>query len=359
MPFFIYAHNPDIEIYHCTQFDCPYKTFGEVMKKLRLMKKWQVGARIFGLHTENSGRPYYEEMYDQINTHLRGARQVCEYYRILPGFQWDTPFDIARQADELVWMESDETCRDAWQIYEKPKAGTAYFMSVDTAEGSEDESQEQDRHAAHIFRPPVKGEPDWPVQVATLDTGLECDQFAPLTLYGCAAYNNCMLAPEAVGKSAGIYLLLTRDWPFKFTMVITNDITKKQTEKYGFFTMGSNRTLLFDLVGNMMKDCAELPMFGLRGLKVLKQISGTIVGRGGRPDHKKRRRNDSLMSLGIGYYVYRNSRELILDHSDEYRSNENLDPWASRIYEKPESRPVLGSRRGLDSRKNVKNGARR
>ena len=348
------ADSDDIEIFHATQFDCPYKTEAEVMTKLRLMKTWEVAARIFGLHSEQSGRPYYEEMHDRISMKVRIARPVFDLMKILPSFTYDTPIDLARRRSEIVITDANKTDRDAWQIYEHPKPGVGYFMSVDTAEGSEDEKQEQDRHSAHIFRKPIDDEPDWPVQVATIDTGLECDQFAPLTLYACAYYNNCLLGPENVGKSAGIYLLLTRDWPFKWTMTVINDITKKPTEKYGFSTQAGNRTLLFDLVGQMLKDCAELPMFGLRQLLVLKQIAGTIVGKGGRPDHKKRKRNDALTALAIGYYIFRNTRELIQDHSNDFGAKEKLDPWASRVHKKTETRPVLGSKTGMDQRKQTR-----
>lgn len=345
------AENQDIEIFHATQFDCPYKTEAEVMKKLKLMKRWEVAARIFGLHSEQSGKPYYEEMYDQIAEKIRTAKPSYELKKIYPQFTWDNPIDIARQRDEIQVVDAEPGDRDAWEIYEPPKPGTAYFMAVDTAEGSEDERQEQDRHSAQVFRLPTEKELPWPVQVASLNCGLECDQFAPLTLYGCAYYNNCLLAPENVGKSAGVYLLLTRDWPFKFTMVVINDITKKPTEKYGFSTQANNRTLIFDMVGNMIKECAALPMFGLRSILCLKQIAGTIVGKGGRPDHKKRKRNDALTCLGIGLYVFTNAREVIQDHANEFASKQNLDPWNRGVHKQVERKPVLGSRRGIDERK--------
>jgi len=343
------ADSPDIEIFHATQFDCPYKTEAEVMVKLRNTKKWQVAARIFGLHSEQSGRPYYEEMYEQIGTKIRQAHAAFDLMKIYPSFTWDHPMDIARKRSQIVLVDANETDRDAWEIYERAKPDTAYFMSVDTAEGSEDEKQEQDRHSAHVFRLPTENEPDWPVQVATIDSGVECDQFAPLCLYACGYYNNCMIAPESVGKSAGIFLLLTRDWMYKYTMTVINDITKKPTEKYGFSTQASNRTLVFDLVGQMMKDCAELPMFGLRQSKVLAQISGTIVGKGGRPDHKKRKRNDALMALGIGYYVYKNSKETILDHADAFAKDNKMGAFERYAKREQETRPVLGGK-GLDSR---------
>jgi hypothetical protein len=100
----------------------------------------------------------------------------------------------------------------------------------------------------------------------------------------------------------------------------------------------------------MMKECADLPMFGLKNLKVLKQIAGTIVGKNGRPDHKKRAHNDALMSYAIGLYVYKVAGEQISNHVNEFERQENLDPWASRVYVKSETRKVLGSKKGLDER---------
>lgn len=343
--------NDDIDIFHATRFDCPYKTESEIMKILEAMNKWEIGARIFGFHTKQSGRPYFESVYNQLSEKVISAKPYFTSCEIYPSFVWETPLDLARRRDEIRFIETEG--RSSWEIYEMPNPKDSYFCAVDTAEGAECEEDEQDRHAAHMFRLPHDDEPDWPVQCATLDTGIDCDQFAPLCMYGCAAYNNALLAPEAVGKSAGTFIYITHGWPFKYTMVVTNELTKKQTSKYGFFTSISNRTKLFDLVGMMMKECVHLPMFGLRHLKVLAQIFGTIVGKRGRPDHAQGERNDALVACGIGYLIFKQSKEQIQNHVSAFIKKE-LDPWKSRRHHIKETRPVLGSKRGLDERKRTR-----
>jgi hypothetical protein len=344
------ATDPHINIFHATQYDCPYKTRANVDKRRSQMKRWQIGARIFGLHTEQSGKPYYETTYNKISTYLTSGKEIRTPATILPSFVWNSPIELAmrREEVEITPAIDEDQFNGVWSIYEMPKPKTAYWMSVDTAEGSSDESQVQDGHAAHILRLPEKGEPDWPVQVASIAAGMDCDQFANICLYGCAAYNNALLCPEAAGKSAGTFLHCTSGWPFRFMMVVTNDLTKKQTEKYGFYISRKNRTQIFDFVGTMMKEAEDVPMFGLRSMLILKQIAGCIVGKDGRPDHKKRKCNDALVAYCIGCYVLKCAPEQIRFNGDAYKKvSKDVDNWGGRLVNTESAKPsfVLGSRR--------------
>ena len=40
--------DPDITIYHCTKFDCPYHTHAEIMRSKKTIPKWEIGARVYG-----------------------------------------------------------------------------------------------------------------------------------------------------------------------------------------------------------------------------------------------------------------------------------------------------------------------
>ena len=349
-------NSPDIEIYHCTKYDCPYHTTESINRSKETLPAWEIGARIYGFHTDQSGKPYYHGLYDHIQNALRG-KEFYELKKIYPDFVWENPRVIALNRDKIDMCDAYESDRDAWKIYEMPKPGVAYWMSVDTSEGAAEASEVQDMHCAQILRAPKDGEGEWPVQCAVLDSGIPADEFARVCLYGCAAYNNALMAPEALGKSAGIFLHEITGWPFLFTMVVTNDITRRQTEKVGFFTSSKNRTELFDRVGTMMKENIERPMFGLRHMKTIKEIAGCIVGKRGRPDHAKRGHDDSLMALGIGLYVWKICPQKIQDNSGAFqskmKSETEFEKWAKKDVE---TRPLLGSRKGMDRRSKQKAG---
>ncbi len=354
--------DPDINVYHCTKFDCPYYTREEIVRSMKTIKKWEVGARVFGLHTEQSGKPYYEELFEEIAQAI-AVTITFDSKQIYPSFTWTKPLEIARRRDAIEMIDCDESLRDAWKIYEMPVQSEAYWMTVDTSEGSANQEDAQDAHSAQIFRLPRSDEPQWPVQVAVLDTTLPTAEVARLCLYACACYNNCLLAPEAIGKSAGTFLgVVSEDttegkdgmgWPFMFTMVTINDLNKKPSTKKGFYTSSKNRTQIFDYVGSLMKDCTHLTHLGIRDLTTRIQVAGCIVGNGNRPDHAKRKHNDSLVCLAIGCYVYKIARQMITNNRDKFSAKGKPDPWGGRqtFEKKRESRPLLGSKRGLDSRR--------
>jgi phage terminase large subunit-like protein len=346
--------NPDIQIYHCSKYDCPYHTWKDIDRSKTTIAKWEIGARVWGLHTEQAGRPYYETLFDEIQLAVTNGREKCEFKRIYPDFVWDNPRVIAINREKMDMIECEDDARDAWRIYEMPEKDELYWMAIDSSEGSAEEKQGQDNNCAQILRKPKDKESAWPVQVATLHTTLPADEFARLCLYGAAAYNNTLIAPEALGKSSGTLLHEMTGWPFFFTMVITNDITKKQTEKIGFYTSSKNRTQIFNMVGSMLKECIEQKMFGLRQMKLITEIAGCIVGRNGRPDHARRKHNDALMAYAIGLYVFKVCSEQIRENSLSYKKKE--EGFSRFATKDKETRPLLGSKMGLDQRSRIKTG---
>ncbi len=339
------------KIYHCTQYDSPYHTLKHINRMRKFMKPWEIGARVYGLHSEQVGKPYYDRVV--VTNKIRSEYLFKgEYKNIMPARPWDNVGELFSCDIFAEEADGEENC---WIVYEAPKDECTYWMSVDTAVGSADAEMIADKNCAHVFRLPIGGEnPNRPVHVATLHTGMEVAEFARLTLYGALYYNNALLAPEINGQSAGTYLSEVKDYPFLFTMAVMNDKTKKPTEKIGFTTSVRTRIMLFDLVGNWIKEYEDLPHYGINHLYTLKEIAGCVVGKKGRPDHPRGGSTDCIIAFGIGLYVFQKEREQIQNRFMYNKSKKRLDMWADRVYDSRETRPILGGR-GLDARENTKN----
>jgi len=330
-----------INVYHCTQYDCPYHTWKDINRRKRFMPKWEIGARIYGLHTGQAGRPYYEGLLDLTAKYIREFRQGKAGVRLYSGRPWDSVQELIGQ--EIVEIEAETGDRDVWEVYEERNPEHIYFIGVDTAEGSKETEERTDANVAHVFRFPDKEEP-WPIHVASLRTTLPTDEFARLVLYGCIHWNYAMMIPEAVGKSSGTFIAEVRDYPFIFTMNVINDRTRKQTERLGFFTTAKTRIMLFDLVGSLMKDKADVPAYGIKAYHTLKEISELIVGKNGRPDHGRGGSSDSLVAFSIGLYAFVHSRELLKSSVGFMKKKKKVDNFF--VQNQKESRPLLGCRAG-------------
>jgi hypothetical protein len=153
-----------------------------------------------------------------------------------------------------------------------------------------------------------------------------------------------MMIPEAVGKSSGTFIAEIRDYPFIFTMNVINDRTRKQTERLGFFTTVKTRIMLFDLVGSMIKDRAEIPAYGIRSYQTLKEIGELVVGKNGRPDHARNGSSDSLIAFAIGLYAFTHCKEMLKTSVGFMKKKKKVDNFFTATQK--ESRPLLGCRAG-------------
>lgn len=336
------ADKQSVRIYHCTQYDSPYHTLESINRARKYMDAWTVGARVYGLHTEQVGKPYYDRVAvtEKMRTEYVPLHKNVD---IIPNRPWDRVGELLCAGVEALENESGD-----WEIYEDCKEDGAYWVSVDTADGAENPEEAGDKSCAHIFRLPLGDEKATrPVHVACLHSSLPTAEFARLVLYGALYYNRALIAPEVIGFSAATFLSEVRDYPFLFTMSVVNDKTRKPTNKVGFSTTSKNRTLLFDLVGNWLKDNEGDRHYAINHFYTLKEIAGCVVGKKGRPDHTRDGSTDCLFAFGIGLYVFAHSKDQI--HNRRKREKK-LDMWGDRCYKPEETRPVLGSNRGIDER---------
>ena len=334
-----------IRFYHCCQYDSPYRTREEVARKRKVMPKWEIDARVWGLHSRQVGKPYFHDMYGKLREWFGAFIDQGIRYTILSTVD-HSPRDIVRERVVARVFEGGE-----WEVFEEPRSGCAYWLSADTARGDDGGDERVDANVAHVFRLPVDGERvEFPVEVASMRTVIDTKAFARMCLLGAAWYNNALVAVEAKGFSAGTFINEVHGYPHLYLMTVTDDRTKRQVERIGFDTNVKTRQMLFDELKEFIVLNEESETSPFKTRSTLAECITLVVGKGGRPDHPDDGTSDSLISFGIGLYVYRFDRIQIHDNSHERLAKKNVDMWADRLNKVSEKRPVLGSRRGLDAR---------
>jgi len=335
--------DPNIALFHATQYDCPYKTRESIETKAALMKAWEREARVFGHYSEQRGKPYYDR--DKLNGWIRAFIPKGFEAGFRPTEAWDEPEELTNIDIEM----EDKPSGMRWTVIEEPEPDVAYFLVCDTAPGTESPEEGKERgdfNGAFMLRLP-KEEEAAPVICAYGKTEMKAIAFARECLYACAYYNNALLCPEAKGDSAGSFFAEATGWPHMFKMVVINDQTRKETAKDGFQTNARTRTELFDFVGDLIDHHAKNP--GMNCLDLLRQAAQCVHGKKGRPDHPKRAHDDMLVPYGIGLWIWKNAADQVILHEHEPPERKARHPrgWVDNM---GESRPILGSKRGLDER---------
>ncbi len=338
------------KIYSCTQYDSPFQSREKIDAKLPSYKLYEVKSRVFGQYTELSGKPYYQ--YEITTRYLKDYLPRHKLATILPV----EPVDDARHATE-VDMRLEyvaEPGDNVWEVYEKHNPTYSYWMSVDVGAGNEDPEKAQNPSCAIVRRLPVETEKD-PELVAVLHSRMRNVEFAWLCLYGACYYNNCLIAPETgVSADGAVFVTSLDNYPYWYRHVNLNTKTYQLQTKIGFDTKETNRKYAFDLVGTWLYEHLEHSKIYHR--KLLEEISECIIGKGGRPDHPVGKNNDCLMAFAISEYVYDVARQQIRSNRNalakETAEHEHaLLPNIFMFRAKPsETRPVIGSSRGMDAR---------
>lgn len=297
--------NSAVTVYHATQYDSPYVTEQWVKDRKDNIKRWEVKARIYGIHSDQAGRPYYEERLPLLRKWCTSMVNKASYVEFVPTQAFDTYRDLCNTQVNARTVLTDQE-RGQWHLYEKCDPNTAYWIGIDTAEGSEeDEQAAADRNAAKVFRAPRANEnPNFPVLVAACRSTDTTINFARTCVYAAVYYNNALLAPEVRGETGGVFKTEVRDYPYIYQMTVTNNKTNRPSKKIGYITSAGTRQQLFDMLGDFLSefDQAEIP--AIPYLPLIKEIMACLVGKKGRPDHPRNGTSDSIISFGIGLYVF-------------------------------------------------------
>jgi len=189
------------KVWHACLYDSPYFDLETINHRRSLMPPHEIGARVWGLHTELKGKPYFDRM--KVTNWIRKFKAPYELVKFRPFEEFDgmrsrPDRDKPGLMDVEILLEKkikEENQQNVWRMYEDVKEDMAYFVMADSAEGSDVPIEAGDVLAAMIMRPPT-GEEKFPQIVATLRSTLKTVNFAWVVGYATRYYNNALLCAE-------------------------------------------------------------------------------------------------------------------------------------------------------------------
>lgn len=328
---------PDADTFHATAYDCPYLTSQEIaiQRKELESKPWELGARLWGVPTEQAGKPYYDRA--KINLWIQRFKMPYRLVKFLPAAQWQgiqTDEGLYKAPGLLETGVSMETVgredqRAVWRLYEDVQEGVGYCGASDQADGAETTLEAGDWSTCMIGRS-SDSDPSKPVLAASLRSSLPTPQFAREVLYAARYFNNALLCPESSrGAANASFEMVASDWPWWFHDVVTKWSTRKRAVQRGFVPTTDRRDAVFNtLLRDWMDgyDAEEYP--DMPDEWVLREAAAAVVGHtaGGaaRCDHVSAGSIDSLMAYGILLFVFK-------DHHRQVRCNVDVVESQQRV----------------------------
>jgi len=304
-------------VFHATSYDSPYLTNEMIKHRRSLMEPYEIGARIWGLHTETKGQPYYDR--HKLNAWIRRFKAKFTLGRFIPSEEYDgVVTKIGRVLKGLMSIkvglhddEVKENDQDVWKIYEKRSNNYAYYLMADSAEGSDIPGEAGDVLASLVMRPPdPKKNEKFPQIVASLRSTMKTANFARVCSYALRYYNNALLCAE--GPTRGSYNALffaeLREYPYWFLQTTLRDSTRKLRSTKGFDTNAATRHALFDCISEVLDEYQDTDRPEIRDEALLIELAGCIVNkiRGtNRPDHTSSSTLDTTICYGQGIFIWR------------------------------------------------------
>lgn len=337
----------NIEVYHACQHDCPFKTRDEVEMVAGPMNTWERVVKVWGGYSEQVGQPFYNR--DRLNEWIQRVPHVGLLGEFTPEGSWQNPRDAM---DVIIKLNKNiqEEGQGTWTIFEDVRKETAYYMGIDTADGHNDPEgvTAADFGSAVIRR---KTEKDFDPIVAAIKTMMPSDYFWRICVEASAYYNGALMGPEGTGDNGAVFVSKIEEYPHVMHMTVISQATRKAVDKPGFSTRSNTRAELFSSIKERVDSNEKNP--GIYFEPILVEASQAVKGKkGGRCDHPAGQHNDSLVAFGISEWMKSNIPDQIRYHRNG-AEREKLSPNAFarlRKYDDVETRPLIGSTKGLDER---------
>lgn len=351
--------DPAIKIFQATKYDCPFYLDSEVESLERLLKSWERDAKIYGKFGAQEGRPYYD--YDLCKQYIEDFKESHSLAKIFPIESADTVRRLNRTKMTKNPVKKDGS--DVWHIIEDCDPNEAYWIGVDCAKGADDPDAVLDKSIAYIARKPkvlnkdnegedIMENEGFPVCVAYLHTTDVTESYARLILYGAVYYNHALLVGETKGDDGSAFHAELRDYPHWFTMTLIRQRDRKETKNIGFDTNARTRTPLFNKLRKYIN--AHEDESGIPHLSLLLEMQA-IIHLNGRPDHPKLGTSDCVIGWCLVLWAWEETPHQIRNNEPQYRKAKKDTSFRFELGLKHgvgnETRPVLGSSRGMDRRR--------
>ena len=303
------------QVFHATSYDSPYLTAATIAHRRNMMQPYEIGARIWGLHTEAKGKPYFDR--HKINTWIRNFKTGFNLCRFYPVSEYDGV--LSREDHQRAGLMSvdvlmegklkEENRQDVWRVYEELKDDGAYYLMADSAEGSDIPGESGDVLAALVMRPPDDGE-QYPQIVASLRSTMKTQAFARVCLYACRYWNNALLCAEGPtrGSFNALFYAENKDYPFWFLQGSMKDATRKMRTVRGFDTNAATRGAIFDAIRECLDEFSIDMRPEIRDEPLLVELAACVIAiKNGkpRPDHTEQSSLDTAVCFGQGLFVHK------------------------------------------------------
>jgi hypothetical protein len=338
------------QVFHATIYDSPYMDKETIDHRRSLYPVHEIGARIWGLHTELKGKPYFDRT--KINAWIRANKIPFELGRFRAFEEYDGMYsrpdhekpglfsvDILLETKATV-----ENQQDVWRIYEKRKDDTAYFLMADSSEGSDVPIESGDVLASLVMRPPV-GDEMFPQIVASLRSTLKTVYFARVCSWALRYFNNALLCAEGPtrGSFNAIFYAELDDYPYWYNQPSERWSTRKYRTVKGFDTNVATRPAIFDSITEVLSEYDILDIPEIRDVPLLKELAACILAtKNGklRPDHPTDGSLDTAICYGQGLYVWKHNPEQIRCRAEIRRPDQHRFGELVAERTKPEKPPV-------------------
>lgn len=215
--------------------------------------------------------------------------------------------DTQGNREKLIWRQTDDN-EAIYHLWEQPRNGCSYLISVDVMTGSQASGKDPDCHAALVLRAPyVMGGMQYRAAVVgriAPPCRFDLDVLSNLVVRMSRHYGNCLIVPEVNGPGLALIELL-RQYPdvHMYRRQAFDQMTSQTTEKLGWQTSDGagrtgNRSMLIERLAAAVRD-QEIDIWCP---SILEQMKAFIVTDRGKAEALPGKHDDDVMSLAIGYF---------------------------------------------------------
>ena len=331
----------DINVMRIGMKDNPSISSEEIDAFVRSLKPHEIAYRVEGKYSARAGDPYFD-----IDRLTKWKTSGC----IRPGvphivIQKHCDVEAGEFNGKLVSMPSavDRTT-PVWEVWEKPRAGEYYLMTVDTAEGH----KHSDANVCDVWRCSKSGKIDvnHPVQVAQLRiVQMKPGEFIEECLCVATIYGEIMVAYEVNNTSGGTVRDRSRNYPNLYRRRSVKTEIEDDTDLLGWWTDGVAKAAALEECYHMMQNWNVVEDCGLRSVSTCEELMAyqELIERDPKTHASKRVfaslpgvHDDTITTLFIMAYVLRFQHDVLTqtDESVIVGSDENeLSPMERKAHE--------------------------
>lgn len=233
--------------------------------------------------------------------------------------EWGKLEPSERNPRKARWMFRPVVKEDAavFALYEPPRVGLRYVLSVDTSEGKWESDQDNpDRHCITVLRDgyldPDRGWRRPKLVAATIEKCLwDMDILAHWVFALSKFFGDCLVVPERNNTGEALIVLLRQMGAnlYQSTSDDESRATAKPTTpsgKFGFRTVGGqaqgSRNYLIEKLAQAIREWdVEHSGIEIPDLATIRELKSFVNKKNGRSEAAEGKHDDRVMALGIGY----------------------------------------------------------